>query len=47
VFKANPEKLEPVAVNSLGEPTDSTMAISGGQIFLRTFNAVYCIEEQQ
>jgi outer membrane protein assembly factor BamB len=45
VFKPNPEKFEPVAVNKLGEPSNSTPAISDGQIFIRTFRALYCIGE--
>jgi outer membrane protein assembly factor BamB len=45
VFAPNLERYEPLAVNSLGEPSNSTPAVSDGQIFLRTFEAVYCIEE--
>lgn len=46
VFKANPEKLEEIAVNSLRENSNSTIAVSDGQIFLRTFKALYCIGEK-
>jgi len=45
VFKPNPEKFEGVAVNELGEKSNSTPAISDGQIFLRTFKNLYCIGE--
>jgi len=44
VFKADPEKLEVIAVNSLGERTNSTIAISDGRIYHRTYEALYCIE---
>jgi hypothetical protein len=43
VFVPNPEKLETLAENDLGEATNSTPAISDGEIFLRTFGHVYCI----
>jgi outer membrane protein assembly factor BamB len=46
VFAPNPEKLEILAKNELGEPTNSTLAISDGQIFLRTFGNLYCVEEK-
>lgn len=43
IFLPNPEQLELVASNDLGEPSDSTMAISDGQIFLRTHKHLFCI----
>ena len=44
VFKASPEKYEQLAVNSLGDGlTNSTLAISDGQIFLRTHQHLWCI----
>jgi outer membrane protein assembly factor BamB len=46
VFKANPEKLEEIASNSLNEHSNSTIAVSDGQIFLRTYKALYCIGEK-
>ncbi len=46
VFAPNPEKFELLATNELGESTNSTPAISDGQIFLRTFQAVYCIDDR-
>ncbi len=46
VFKANPEKLEEVANNSLRENSNSTIAVADGKIFLRTFKALYCIGEK-
>lgn len=45
VFAAKPE-YELLAVNKLsaGEATNSSLAISNGQIFLRTFRHLWCIE---
>lgn len=44
VFKASPEKYEQLAVNSMGDGlTNSTLAISDGQIFLRTYKHLWCI----
>jgi len=45
VFRPNPEKLELLAMNNLGEPSNATPAISDGQIFLRTDGHLYCIAE--
>jgi outer membrane protein assembly factor BamB len=45
VFKPAPEKFEGIAVNDLGEKSNSTPAISDGQIFIRTFKNLYCISE--
>jgi outer membrane protein assembly factor BamB len=43
VFKPNPKEFEKVAFNELGEPSNSTPAISDGQIFIRTANHLFCI----
>lgn len=43
VFKPNPQQFEPVSINRLGEQTNSTPAFSNGEIFLRTWEALYCI----
>ncbi|MFT5468837.1 MAG: outer membrane protein assembly factor BamB [Verrucomicrobiales bacterium] len=43
VIKPNPEKLELLASNRLGERSNSTPAFSDGQIFIRTFGNIYCI----
>jgi hypothetical protein len=43
VFRPNREKLEILAANDLGEPSNATPAISDGQIFLRTDKHLYCI----
>jgi len=43
VFRPNPEKFDLVATNDLKEPSNSTPAISNGELFLRTFQAVYCV----
>lgn len=45
VFRADPEKLELLAANDLGEASHATPAISNGEIFLRTDKHLYCIGE--
>ena len=42
VFKADP-KFELVAVNSLGERSNSSIVPSNGELFIRTHQALYCI----
>lgn len=44
VFRPSPDKYDQVARNSLREATNSTPVISEGQIFLRTHEALWCIE---
>ncbi|MCP4511696.1 MAG: PQQ-binding-like beta-propeller repeat protein [Fuerstiella sp.] len=46
VFSPQPEGYKQVAVNSLGEPSNSTPAVAQGQIFIRTSKALYCIGEE-
>lgn len=44
VFKASPEKYEQLAVNALGDGlTNSSLAVSDGQLFLRTHRHLWCI----
>jgi outer membrane protein assembly factor BamB len=43
VFSADPSKFELLATNGGGGPTNSTLAISNGQIFMRTFTHLICI----
>jgi len=43
VFKPSPKDLEVVAKNSLGERTLATMAVSNGDIFIRTYEHLWCI----
>ncbi len=43
VFRPNREKLEKLATNSLGERCNSTPAFSNGQVFIRTFDHLYCL----
>ncbi len=43
VFKANPEKLEVIAQSDIGEHTNSSLVVSGEQVFIRTFEALWCI----
>ncbi|MGD9854056.1 MAG: PQQ-binding-like beta-propeller repeat protein [Planctomycetaceae bacterium] len=45
VFAPNPDRYELIAENDLGERTNSTPAVSNGEIFLRTFEHLYCISE--
>jgi outer membrane protein assembly factor BamB len=47
VFAPDPQKFEPLAVNKLGEATNSTPALSDGEIFLRTSQALYCVAEKR
>ncbi len=48
VLKADP-KFEVLAINSLvqGEQSNSSLAISNGEIFLRTFRSLWCIREKK
>ena len=46
VFKANPEKFELIATNPLNEPSNSTPAISNGEVFIRTHRALWCLSEK-
>src|SRR5690606_32567553 len=46
VFRADPKKFELIATNSVGEPTNSSLAVSRGDIFLRTHKALWCIGEK-
>jgi outer membrane protein assembly factor BamB len=42
VVAANP-KFQLLATNSLGEATIASMAVSDGEIFIRTYNHLWCI----
>lgn len=44
VFKPNPGRFELLATNSLDDSSNSTPAISNGQIFIRTDGHLWCIE---
>lgn len=46
VFRADPDKLEVLAMNDLGEASDATPSISDGQIFLRTNGHLFCIADK-
>lgn len=46
VFRANPEAFEPVAHNELGEETNSSIAASRGELFIRTHEALWCISDK-
>lgn len=43
VLNPDPDKLQVVGKNTIDERSNSTPAVSAGQIFLRTFENVYCI----
>ncbi len=43
VFKANPEKMEVIAQSDLGEETNSSLAIAGGELFVRTHESLWCV----
>lgn len=46
VLKANPKEMEVLAENSLGEHTNSSLAPSDGHFFIRTHEALWCIEPE-
>jgi hypothetical protein len=46
VLRAAP-KFEIIATNPLGELSNSTPALSDGEIFIRTHGALYCIAESK
>lgn len=43
VFKADPGGLQVVGQGDVGEKTNSSLAIAGGELFLRTHDALWCI----
>jgi outer membrane protein assembly factor BamB len=43
IFEASPEELKVVAQSDLGEETNSSLAIAGKEIFIRTHEALWCI----
>ena len=42
VFRPNPEKFDEVAVNELNETTNASVVIAGGEVFIRTDDALWC-----
>jgi len=34
-----------IATNPLGEPSNSSVAVSNGEIFLRTHKSLWCVSE--
>jgi len=46
VLRASP-KFELIATNPVGEPSNSTLALSEGEIFLRTHKALWCIADSK
>ena len=45
VFEADPQEFKQIATNSLGEHCNATPAFSDGELFIRTWDAIYCIAE--
>lgn len=45
VLAPNPSRFEEIARNPIGEPTNSTLAVAGGRIYLRTDAHLFCIAE--
>ncbi|HBH52015.1 MAG TPA: serine/threonine protein kinase [Planctomycetaceae bacterium] len=45
VWKVNPEKLELLAENAVDETCNASLAVSNGELFLRTHGHLYCIAE--
>ena len=45
VLDPDPKEMKVLAVNNLGEKSNATPAISGGEIFLRTNGAITCISK--
>ncbi len=43
VFRASPEKFERLAQNKLGELIRASFAVSDGEIFIRTYQHLWCI----
>jgi len=46
VFRADPAKYAEVAANEVGEGTNATIAVSDGEVFLRTHRTLRCIAAQ-
>jgi outer membrane protein assembly factor BamB len=44
VFQANPSRFEALATNLLDEPTNASIVIAGGDLFVRTHEALWCIK---
>jgi outer membrane protein assembly factor BamB len=47
VYAADPKEFRLLAENDMNEGCNSTLAISDGQLFLRTFKGLYCLEQTQ
>jgi len=44
VLEPTPDACKIIAENKLGETTRGSLAFSSGQIFIRTYENLYCIE---
>jgi hypothetical protein len=47
LLEADPASCKVIGTNELGETTRATPAYSNGQIFIRTYQHLYCIEVSQ
>ncbi len=47
VLRANPRQFELLATNPLKEPCNTTPAVSDGELFIRTHQALWCISEKK
>jgi hypothetical protein len=45
VFAASPDSFEVISRANVGEETNSSLAIAGSDIFLRTHEALWCIRK--
>jgi outer membrane protein assembly factor BamB len=45
VFEASPDGFEVISQANVAEETNSSLAIAGNEIFLRTHEALWCIAE--
>jgi outer membrane protein assembly factor BamB len=46
VLRANPKQFELLSTNPLKEPCNTTPAVSNGELFIRTHQALWCISEK-
>jgi len=46
VFAPDPKGYRQLAANDMGEASNSTIAVSNGELFLRTFKSLYCVAEK-
>ena len=47
VFAPNPREFEPIARNKLGETARASIAVSDGELYVRTYKHLWCISEKK